>query len=71
MAEPFTCSCGMRTREPLLINGEKLCALCVERIAPFLVSRKASRDWREWTASNHRVPSRPGYRARWRDNDDD
>lgn len=71
MAEPFTCSCGIRTREPFLVNGEKLCTICVEQLAPRLVSRRAAANWQEFTYGNRKVPSRPSYRARWRDEDDD
>jgi hypothetical protein len=70
MAQPFRCDCGMRTNQPYLINGEKLCVVCAEQIAPRLVSRHVKRNWQEFTQSNHLVPTRPGYRSRWDDDDE-
>lgn len=70
MSEPFTCSCGMKTRQPFKIGGEMLCALCVEQIAPQLVTHRAARNWQQWTRESHHVPTRPGYQPRWKDEDD-
>ena len=71
MSHPFQCSCGMKTRQPYLVNGQLLCVLCTENVAPRLVSTRTSKDWKEFTRSEHKVPSRPGYRARWRDEEED
>ena len=71
MSEPFTCYCGLKTREPFLINGLMLCALCADKIAPRLVDTRAARNWQAFVQSNHAIPTRPGYRSRWKDEDDD
>lgn len=71
MSQPFECLCGMKTRSPFLVNGQVMCVMCAENIAPRLVSAKTNRDWKEFTQSSHRLPTRPGYRARWNDEDDD
>lgn len=70
MAAPFTCSCGIKTRQPFYVNGEMLCTICAEAIAPRLVTKRAVHDWQEFTRSNHQVPTRPSYRARWSEEDD-
>lgn len=67
---PFECACGMRTREPFVVNGVKMCTLCADRIAPRLVNHRAAASWREFTASGRRVPTTP-YRQRWLGMDDD
>lgn len=69
MAEPFTCSCGTQTRQPYLVNGNLMCVLCTDRIAPRLVNAKSARDWQTFISSNGRTPTKPGYRARWRDDE--
>lgn len=40
----FECDCGRRTKEPFLVGGVKMCAVCAEEFAPELVESKA-RDW--------------------------
>ena len=69
--QPFDCSCGVKTRDPFLVNGKLMCVMCAENIAPRLVTSRTSRNWREFTQSSHKVPSRPGYRARWNNEDED
>jgi len=69
--QPLTCSCGIKTREPFLVNGELLCALCADKIAPRLVTSRAARNWQSFVQGNRVVPTRPGYRNHWRDADDD
>ena len=69
--QPFECFCGMKTREPFLVNGQLMCVMCAENIAPRLVNSRTSKNWKEFTQSNHKAPSRPSYRARWNDEDDD
>jgi len=70
MQRPFECSCGVKTTQPFMINGQVMCVMCAENIAPRLVSAKTSRDWKEFTRSAHKVPTRPSYRARWSNEDD-
>jgi len=45
MARPFACSCGRLTREPYLVNGQLMCVLCAEQVAPHLVDARTVRDW--------------------------
>ncbi len=54
-----TCSCGLRTTEPYLINGEKLCAVCAEQVAPRIVSARAARNWTEYAQSQRRATMMP------------
>jgi len=69
VGKPFTCFCGTKTRNPYLVNGELMCVICADRVAPRLVSAKTARDWQSFVASNHHVPM--SYRPRWRDQEDD
>ena len=66
---PFTCSCGMKTREPFLVGGELLCVICADKLSPRLVTKRAERNWHAFQNMNRSVPTRPGYRARWTDDD--
>lgn len=69
MDQVFACSCGIKTRNPYYINGAVLCVMCADRVAPRLVSHRVSADWRTFTTDGRRVPTTPGYRARWQDHD--
>jgi len=37
MDDVFHCDCGVRTREPFILRGVKMCAVCAERINPAVV----------------------------------
>jgi len=63
--EPFTCSCGIKTREPFIINGIKMCTVCAEQIAPRLVDSRTAASWKAFTDASHRIPTVPGYKKRY------
>jgi hypothetical protein len=68
MGAVFTCSCGMKTTSPFLINGEKLCTMCAESVAPRIVSSRAAHNWEEFTSTKRRMAHLPRSRyARSRD----
>lgn len=54
-----------------MVNGQLLCVMCTDAISPRLVSTRAARSWKEFTSTGKRVPTRPGYRTRWSDYDED
>lgn len=58
MAKVFTCSCGTKTTEPFMITGRLLCTLCAESENPHLVNKRTRENWREFTSTNRRVPTR-------------
>jgi len=62
--EPFECFCGIKTREPFLINGQKMCTVCAEKVAPRLVDKRTATSWKAFTDASHRIPTMPGYRVR-------
>lgn len=68
VSKVYTCSCGMRTTEPFLINGVLLCTLCAESEKPSLVNRRAVANWREFT--NRKVSLRPHFKD-WEPTNDD
>lgn len=47
MSAAITCHCGLRTKEPFLVNGDVLCAVCAEKLAPALVASKA-KTWHQF-----------------------
>lgn len=63
----ITCSCGLRTTEPYLVNGEKLCAVCAEKVAPRFVSERAARNWAEYASGQRRQAHLPKskYAREW------
>jgi hypothetical protein len=69
MAAPYQCECGLRTRAPFMINGELMCAVCAEKVAPRLVNQRTARNWFEFQNASRMGPTRPGYRARWTESD--
>lgn len=58
MKKPFTCTCGQRTTAPFFVNGQYFCTLCAEDIAPWLVGKRASRDWNEFINQKPRLGGR-------------
>lgn len=64
MAKVFNCSCGTKTTEPFYIMGRLLCTLCAETENPRIVNHRAKESWRAFTATNHKVPTRP-YPKNW------
>lgn len=71
--KPVTCSACKRikTTQPFLVNGNLLCTLCVEEIAPRLVHRRAVANWRDFTNSNRSVPTaRMTSWKRWPEKED-
>jgi hypothetical protein len=69
VAKVFTCECGMRTTEPFYIGGRLLCTLCAESENPRLVNKRAVANWREFTTTNKKVPTRSHARNWERLND--
>ena len=57
MSEPFTCDCGVKTREPFMIDGRLMCTVCAEAIAPRIVSSRAVSNWSQFQTGQRRVPS--------------
>lgn len=66
----YKCDCGRRTTEPFLVNGQKYCTVCVEDLAPSLVSSRARANWREFTSHGRAVPTRPGFMNRYQDDNE-
>lgn len=62
--EPFTCSCGIKTREPFLVNGELVCVICADKSAPRLVNSRTTRNWQQFQNEARSTP-RAGFRNRW------
>lgn len=59
----------MKTREPFLVGGELLCVICADKIAPRIVTKRAERNWQEFQNYSRMLPTKPGYRNRWVDDE--
>jgi hypothetical protein len=55
MNTPFTCDCGIQTREPFKVGMRLMCAICAEREAPGLVYARA-KTWMD-REQRHRAAS--------------
>lgn len=65
MSQPFTCACGVKTRQPFIVGHRKMCAVCAEYEAPGLVASQASR-WNREEWSNYGRGDHGGHRHRFR-----
>jgi hypothetical protein len=54
----FTCTCGVKTKQPFSVGWSMMCAVCAEKLAPGLVYAKVS-EWNREEWEHHRKVDRP------------
>ena len=52
-----------------MVGGELLCVICADKVSPRLVTKRAERNWQEFQNYSRMVPTKPGYRNRWVDDE--